>query len=162
MSKAFPRLFVIGNCDTFLFLEWVGKLCLTTSRGKSQGYCEIGKFLRLVRTFIVFFCFLLYHYYLPDNVCLPIFVALDRPKLEDQYSNRVHAALAFTCEIEDFDNLVDPRHLFDCCLGPEPSNNVLEKICREEKSKIIYFLVPKILLFSLASPLLCPITYFSF
>ena len=33
--------------------------------------------------------------------------------------------------------MVDPRHLFDCCLGLEPSEYVLEKIRREEKSKFI-------------------------
>jgi len=66
------------------------------------------------------------------------FATLDRPNLEDQYHHRVRAALAYACEIEDFDNLVDPRHLYDCCLGPEPLKYVLEKIRREKKSKFIY------------------------
>lgn len=99
---------------------------------------------------------------MPDSVCLPIFVALDCPELEDQHHNWVRAALAFAREIKDFDNLVDPYHLFDYYLGSEPSKYMLEKIHLEEKSKMVYFLVPRILLFSLASSLLCTITYFSF
>nr|POE57833.1 hypothetical protein CFP56_76368 [Quercus suber]POE62721.1 hypothetical protein CFP56_26481 [Quercus suber] len=35
--------------------------------------------------------------------------------------------------IEDFDDLLDPRHLYDCYLAPELSKYVLEKIHREEK-----------------------------
>ena len=66
------------------------------------------------------------------------FIALDCPDLEDKHRHRVYVAFAYTREIEDFDDLVDPRHLFDCCLGPEPSKYVLEKIRRKEKSKIIY------------------------
>ncbi|XP_065615732.1 uncharacterized protein LOC136061637 [Quercus suber] len=61
---------------------------------------------------------------------------LDRPILEDQYLHRVRAALSYAREIEDFDDLVDPRHLYDCFLGPEPSKYVLEKIRREEKTKM--------------------------
>ena len=81
-----------------------------------------------------FLAFLLYHYCLPNIVYLLIFVVLDRLELEDQHRNRVYATLAFAREIEDFDNLVDPRHLFDCCLRPEPSKYVLEKnsLRREE------------------------------
>lgn len=108
------------------------------------------------------FVFLLYYYCLPNNVCPLIFVALDHPELEDQHRNRVRVAFAFAREIQDFNDLVHPRYLFDCCLEPEPSKYVLEKIFQEEKSKIVYLLVPKILLFSLASSLLCLITYFNF
>nr|POF20834.1 hypothetical protein CFP56_14348 [Quercus suber] len=56
----------------------------------------------------------------------------------DKYRHRVCAALAYAREIEDFDNLVDPCHLYDCCLSPEPSKYILEKIRQEEKSKIVY------------------------
>ncbi|KAL0003073.1 hypothetical protein SO802_016854 [Lithocarpus litseifolius] len=87
----------------------VGKPCLTISGGKSQDYYENGKSLHLA--------------------------PLDRPKLENQHRYQVRAAFAFTCEIEDFDDLVDPRYLFDCCLGPEPSKYTLEKIRQEEKKK---------------------------
>ena len=48
------------------------------------------------------------------------------------------AALAYAHEIEDFNDLVDPHHLYDCCLGPKPSKYVLEKIRLEEKSKLVY------------------------
>nr|POE55395.1 hypothetical protein CFP56_58050 [Quercus suber] len=34
---------------------------------------------------------------------------LDCPDLEDQYHYRVRSALTYAYEIEDFDNLVDPR-----------------------------------------------------
>ena len=57
--------------------------------------------------------------------------------MESQHRERVQATLAFAREIEDFDDMVDPRHLFDCCLGPKPSEYVLEKIRREKKSKFI-------------------------
>ena len=57
--------------------------------------------------------------------------------MESQYRERVQVALAFAQEIEDFDDLGDPHHLFDCCLGLEPSECVLEKIRQEEKSKFI-------------------------
>ena len=70
-----------------------------------------------------------------SSFCL--FVALDRPNLEDKYCHWVRATLAYAREIKDFDDLVDPRHLFNCCLGPEPSKYTLEKIHREEKSKIV-------------------------
>ena len=63
---------------------------------------------------------------------------LDRLELEDKHCHRVRAAFAYTCEVKDFDDLVDTRHLFDCCLGPEPSKYMLEKIRREEKSKIVH------------------------
>ena len=81
--------------------------------------------------------FLLYHCCLPNIVYLMIFVVLDCLELEDQHRDRIRAAFAFAREIENFDDLVDPRYLFDCCLGPEPSKYVLEKIHQEEKSKFI-------------------------
>ena len=66
------------------------------------------------------------------------------PKLEDRYQGRVQAALEFALTIDNFDDLVDPRHLYDCCLGPEPSAFVLKKIAREGKST---FNLPSLLLF---------------
>ena len=50
-------------------------------------------------------------------------------------------ALAYAREIDDFDDLVDPRSLSDCCLGPKPSKCILEKIHCEEKSTSIPCLV---------------------
>ena len=73
------------------------------------------------------------------------FTTLNHPDLEDRHCHRVHAALVYAHEIEDFNDLVDPRHLFDCCLGPEPSKYILEKSCREEKSKIVYPLTSSLL-----------------
>ena len=72
------------------------------------------------------------------NFFLWFFIVLDHPDLEGKHRHRVHAALAYAREVEDFDDFVDPRHLFDCCLGPEPLKYVLEKIRREEKSKLVY------------------------
>ena len=93
----------------FLFLEQVRKPCLTISGGKSQDYYENGKSQHLVRISVVLFCLSSISWF---------FIALDRPDLEDKNCHRVRAALAYACEIEDFDNLVDPHRLFDCYLGP--------------------------------------------
>ena len=49
-------------------------------------------------------------------VYLLIFVVSIHPELENQHHEWVRATLAFDQEIEDFDDLVDPRRLFDCCL----------------------------------------------
>ena len=76
-----------------------------------------------------------------NEAFLLTFTTFDRLDLEDKHRHRVRAALAYTRKIEDFDDLVDPRHLFDCCLGPEPLKYVLEKIRREEKSKTVYSLL---------------------
>ena len=125
LLKAFPHLFVIGNRDTF-FIFGMGWETM------------FDDFLGFVRTFFIFhwfyiyiyiyFFFFLYHCCLPNNVYFLIFVALDHPELEDQHCSRVRVAFAFACEIEDFDDLIDPCHFFDCCLGLEPSKYMLEKI----------------------------------
>ena len=98
---------------------------------------ENGKSLHLVHTFISFLDSSLFNYCSHNIVYLLIFVVSDRPELESQYHEQVRATLAFTREIKDFNDLVDPRHLFDCCLGLEPSKYVLEKIFREEKGKFV-------------------------
>ena len=54
--------------------------------------------------------------------------------MEDRYQGRVQVALEFAFMIEDFDDLMDPPHLYDYCLGPEPSAHVLKKILWEEKN----------------------------
>jgi len=131
----FPSSFMTGNHDIFSSLELIGKPCMMTSRRKSQDYCKNGKSLRLVRIFIIFLNSSLSHYCFHNSAYLLIFVVFDRLELESQYHDQVRVALAFAREIEDFDNLVNPHHLFDYCLGPEPSKYVLEKIFQEEKSK---------------------------
>ena len=68
---------------------------------------------------------------------LLISIVSDRSKIENQHREQVRVALAFTLKIKDFDDLVDLRRLFDYCLGPKPSDYVLEKIRREEKSKFV-------------------------
>ena len=107
------------------------------------------------------FAFLSYCDCLSNDVFLLIFIALDRPDLEDKHRHWVRATLAYTLEIEDFDNLVDHRHLFDCYLGLEPSKYVLEKIHWEEKSKVVCLLVSKTPLSLLASSVFCLTAYFS-
>ena len=56
--------------------------------------------------------------------------------MEDCYQVRVQATLLFALTIEDFEDLVDPHHLYDCCLGLEPFAFVLKKIIQEEKSML--------------------------
>ena len=63
-------------------------------------------------------------------VYLLIFVVSNHPELENQHHEWVRATLAFDQEIEDFDDLVDPRWLL-------PLNYMLEKIRQEEKNKFI-------------------------
>ena len=82
-----------------------------------------------MHTFIAFLDSSLSNYCSHNIVYLVIFVVFDRPELESQYREQARVALAFTREIEDFDDLVNPRHLFDCCLGHKPLKYVLEKIC---------------------------------
>ena len=65
---------------------------------------------------------------------LTCFVVSNHPKSEDRYQGQVQTALEFALTIKDFDDLVDLRHLYDCCLRPEPLAFVLKKITREEKS----------------------------
>ena len=80
------------------------------------------------------------------------FAISECPKFEDCYQVRVQATLGFALTIEDFDDLVDPRHLYGCCLGPEPFAFVLKKIIREEKSMLslssFFFLIEKLVLLS--------------
>lgn len=140
-SLDFPHLFVTVNHDSFSFLEQVGKPCLKTFGGKSRDYCENGKSLCLVRTFIFFFYSSLFNFCLHNPVSFLIFAVSNRLELEGQYCERVHATLAFAKDIEDFDDLVDPRHLFDYYLGPEPWRYVLEKIHREEKTKFVFVIL---------------------
>ena len=42
-----------------------------------------------------------------------------------------------TLTVDNFDELVDPRRLYECCLGPEPFAYVLKKIAQEEKSSFL-------------------------
>ena len=62
--------------------------------------------------------------------CLAVF---DCPTLEECYQGHIQAALKFVLTIDNFDDLVDPRHLYKFCLRP-PFAFVLKKIAREKKS----------------------------
>lgn len=91
--------------------------------------------------FYLFFYSSLFNFCLHNPVSFSIFAVSNRLELEGQYCERVHATLAFAKDIEDFDDLVDPRHLFDYYLGPEPWRYVLEKIHREEKTKFVFVIL---------------------
>lgn len=47
----------------------------------------------------------------------------------------------FSLGIEDFDKLVDPRFLYDHCLGPEPSAYVQRLLFRADRSKFLAFII---------------------
>ncbi|KAK9988118.1 hypothetical protein SO802_028357 [Lithocarpus litseifolius] len=65
------------------------------------------------------------------------FPTADRPLLEERYQGRIKATLEFSLIVDNFDELVDPRRLYECCLRPEPSAYVLGKIAQEEKSRFL-------------------------
>ena len=67
------------------------------------------------------------------------FAASTCPHLKSCYNECVQAALDFALSAEDFDELVDPRSLYDHFLGPEPSAYILQLILREERSKCLNF-----------------------
>ena len=68
------------------------------------------------------------------------------PLLKERYQGRIKVALKFSFTIDDFDKLVNPYRLYECCLGPELFAFVLKKISHEEKSRfqssiLSYFLL---------------------
>ena len=81
--------------------------------------------------------------------------------MEECYQGRIKASLEFALTVDDFDWLVDPRRLYECCLGPEPSTYVLKKIAQEKKSRflilrlflsyLIYFHLTNLLLAKMAT-----------
>nr|POE64215.1 hypothetical protein CFP56_58945 [Quercus suber] len=68
------------------------------------------------------------------NVIAHIVEATEQPDLESCYQSQVEAALEFACGIDNFNDLVDPRCLYNHCLGPKASRYMLRKILREEKT----------------------------
>ena len=70
-----------------------------------------------------------------DHSLLTCLTVFDHPTLEERYQGPIETTLEFAFTIDDFDDLVNPRHLYDCCLGLEPLAFVLKKIAREEKSR---------------------------
>ena len=132
-----------------------------TYRVRSRGYYRNGKSPLLVClfTFCYTSCFNLSFSNLSLLTCLVVF---DRPALEECYQGRVRATLEFAFTIDDFDNLVDPCHLYECCLGPEPSTFVLKKVTREKKSRfnLPFFLISSFFIRAQLSNLLfCRIGY---
>ena len=127
--------FVTGNHDISLFLNLDGKPCLTTCGVKSRGCYGNRKSLLLVRLSFFFIklvvlsllIYLFIYYYFLCAVA-------DRPLLEECYQGRIKTALEFALTVDDFNKLVDPRRLYESCLGPEPFAYILKKIAQEEKS----------------------------
>ena len=104
--------------------------------GSSTAWCVLSSFF-LILSSKIYLC----------KHCSTLYFAVSKcSKLESQYCDWIRAALAFVREIEDFDDLVNAHHLFDCCLGLEPTKYVLEKIYQEEKS--MYILVIFLMLYS--------------
>lgn len=112
---------MIGNHDTSLFLALDGKRCLMTF-GDPISWCFFSNFFQKCNHSL--------------DTC---FTASERPDLESHYQSPVETALEFAHGIDDFNNLVDPHHLYNHCLGPEPSKYVLRKILQEEKSTYTLF-----------------------
>ena len=67
-------------------------------------------------------------YYYSDLFFVPSFAVADRPLLEEHYQGQIKVALEFALTVDDFNELVDPRCLYECCLRPELSAYVLKKI----------------------------------
>ena len=57
--------------------------------------------------------------------------------LEEHYQGQIKATLEFALTVDNFIELVNPRHLYKCCLKPKPSAYILKEIVREEKSRIL-------------------------
>ena len=102
---------------------------------RSRGYCKDRKYplLRSFSLLIFFYSFLIFLTFF-----LICFAAVEQPELEERYQGRIEAALGFalTLSSEDFKSLVGTRRLYECCLKPEPSKLVLEKIALEERSAL--------------------------
>ena len=111
---------VTGNHNTFLFLALDGKPWVTTFGVKSRGYYGNGRSHLLVLLFEIFcFAFLrqpLFH--ICNSSFDTCFAATERPNLESYYQSWVEATLEFARGIDD---LVGPDHLYNHCLGLEPS-----------------------------------------
>ena len=85
---------------------------------------SIFLFILLISNFLTFFL-----------IC---FAAVERPEFEERYQGCIEVTLGFalTLSSEDFKSLVGARRLYGCCLEPEPSELVLEKISLEERSAL--------------------------
>nr|POE85027.1 hypothetical protein CFP56_52987 [Quercus suber] len=65
--------------------------------------------------------------------------AVKRPELEEWYQGCIEATLEFalTLSSEDFKSLMGALRLYECCLGPEPFELVLEKNALKERMKVV-------------------------
>jgi len=139
MSSLLP--FVIGNHITLLSGEletlsndlW-GKVSRLLRRWEipilgvhffSSRLCFLS--ILLISNFLTFFL-----------IC---FATVERLEFKEQYQGHVEAALEFalTLSFEDFKGLVGAHWLYECCLGLEPSELVLDKIALEERSILFLF-----------------------
>uniref|UniRef100_A0A7N2RB25 Pentatricopeptide repeat-containing protein n=1 Tax=Quercus lobata TaxID=97700 RepID=A0A7N2RB25_QUELO len=63
----------------------------------------------------------------------------NRPLLKEHYQGRIKAALEFALTIDNFNEMVNPCRLYECCLGPKPSTYILKEISREENKMAIRY-----------------------
>ena len=132
--------FVTESHDISSFLD--GKPCLTTCGVRSHGCYGNEKSLLLVHlsfplhqtdcfkfiAFLISLFFFLSFFFLFFFFFFFVLAVADRPLLEERYQGWIKAGLEFAVTVDDFDDLVDPRCLYECCLGPEPSVYILKKI----------------------------------
>ena len=135
----FLHSFVTGNHDTF-FVSRSGWKTMTDDLWGEVPWLlrkweipSLSAFFYLSVRLIVLASLFFFFFSFFFLIC---FAISDRLELEDHYQGRVQVALEFALTIEDFDDLVDPHHLYNCCLGLEPSAFVLKKIAWEEKSML--------------------------
>ena len=122
--------FVFGEFKTLSKNLW-GEVLRLLRRWKIPTLCALFfsscfyfLFILLISDFLIFFL-----------IC---FAAVERPEFEERYQGCIEVTLgfAFTLSSEDFKSLVGARRLYGCCLEPEPSELVLEKISLEERSAL--------------------------
>ena len=117
--------FVTGSHDISSFLDLDRKPYLTTCGVRSRGCYRNGKSLLLVSLFLID-CF--EFYFFSNLFFVSSFAVANCPLLEEHYQGQIKAALEYALTVDNFVELVDPRCLYECCLGPKPSAYVLKEI----------------------------------
>ena len=126
--------FVTGSHDISSFLDLDRKPYLTTCGVRSRGCYRNGKSLLLVSLFLID-CF--EFYFFSNLFFVSSFAVANYPLLEEHYQGRIEAALEFALTIDNFVELVDPRRLYECCLGPKPSAYVLKEIALQSRILVL-------------------------
>ena len=66
-------------------------------------------------------------FYYEAPFCFECCARSDRPSLEEHYQERIRVTLEFALIVDNFDELVEPRFLYECYLGTKPSAYILKK-----------------------------------